>query len=113
MHKFERLGELTEELSAAYTTIVERFGLEPYDALSVCAALEVIASPLKLHALQGRGMTRRMGKFGMAAYYASLTAKAVEEVKLPISLTVNPIMESIIRILVDRGPLIEDDLKQD
>ncbi|HEV2596444.1 MAG TPA: hypothetical protein VGU01_14730 [Sphingomicrobium sp.] len=108
MYRYEGLDDLVANMTDAVAVVAAKHGLEVWDALTLCAVIESISSPLKLHKLKGSLLSRPMGEFGIKTYYASLIARAVEQIKSPHSLVVNPMMEAIIAALANEsGPMPE------
>jgi hypothetical protein len=95
MERYYDGDRLFGDVSRALQEALGKHGVELYSLLGVTTALEAIASPLKLHHLQGL-VGREMGKLGQQAYDASNVARRVALLQSPHSVTVNPLMECIV-----------------
>lgn len=95
MERYHAFDEVRDDMSSAIEAIAQRHGIDTAHPIAMMAVLEAIASPLKLHKLNGTPLTRAVGMAGSDAYEASLLARRVEEIKSPASLVVNPMMDSI------------------
>lgn len=110
MEGYYNFESIRDELTSAVEAVAERHDLELAHPLLLAAVLEVIASPLKLHKLQGTPLTRPVGTAGIDAYLTSLLARRVEEIKAPGSLIVNPLMDAAVATLRDGRVLDRSDL---
>ncbi|WP_030539562.1 hypothetical protein [Sphingobium sp. DC-2] len=111
MERYYDGDRLVEDVSRALQEVLGKHGVELYSLLGVTTALEAIASPLKFHHLQGIA-GHEMGKLGQLAYYASHIPRRVALLQSPHSLTVNPLMESIVVALKrTKVPLDADALR--
>lgn len=95
MKRYYDGDQILADVSRALEEALSRHGLEVYSLLGVTTVLEAISSPLKLHNLQGKA-GHEMGRLGQQAYYASTLARRIALLQSPHSLTVNPMMESIV-----------------
>lgn len=95
MQKFEKYAEMVAEVTRAINAAVTPYGLHTYSPLAVYAVLDAIASPLKSLAPNGPLAWDVCDK-GLQTYYASRLAAAVERLKSPSSLVVNPMMDAIV-----------------
>lgn len=111
MERYYDGDRLVDDVSRALQEALGKHGVELYSLLGVTTALEAIASPLKFHNLQGIA-GHEMGKLGQLAYYASHIPRRVALLQSPHSLTVNPLMESIVVALKrTKVPLDADALR--
>jgi hypothetical protein len=111
MRRYYDGDKLVVDVSRAIEDALARHDLEPYSLLGVTAVLEAIASPLKLHHLQGIA-GREMGRLGQQAYDASHAARRVALLQSPHSQIVNPMMESIVVALQRaKAPLDQEALR--
>ncbi len=95
MQKFEKYAEMAADVTRAINAAVSPYGLHTYSPLAIYAVLEAIASPLKSLATNGL-LAWDVCEKGLPTYYASRLAVAVERIKSPSSLIVNPMMEAIV-----------------
>lgn len=95
MNRYYDGDKLLEDVSRALEEALGNHGVQVYSLLGVTTVLEAIASPLKLHRLQGKA-GQEMGRLGQEAYYASTIPRRVALLQSPHSETVNPMMESIV-----------------
>lgn len=113
MEKYFDERGLLNDVDRALVQALAKHGLEPYHPLAVSTVLEVIASPLKFQ-IQATPLSRRVGKLGVETYLASRLLRAVELLKSPHSLIVNPMMDAAIVALVRRrGPIPKDEMLRD
>lgn len=111
MERFYDGDKLLEDVSRALEEALGKHNVEIYSLLGVTTVLEAIASPLKLHRLQGKA-GQEMGGLGQEAYYASTIPRRVALLQSPHSETVNPMMESIVVALTRaKAPLDEAALR--
>lgn len=111
MDRYHDGAKLLEEVNSALEEALRKHGVQLYSLLGLTTVLEAIASPLKLHHLQGIG-GREMGRLGQKAYEASIIPRRVALLQSPHSETVNPMMESVVVVLQRaKAPLNESDLR--
>lgn len=101
------------DVGNAINEALARHNLDPFDALALCAVLEAMASPFKLHHLRGTRLTREVGRFGQKAWNASCLARGIEEIKSPHSLVVNPMMDAIAGALVKKEVIADAELPRE
>lgn len=95
MQKFEKYAEMVADVTRAINAAVTPYGLHTYSPLAVYAVLDAIASPLKALAPNGPLAWDVCDK-GLQTYDASRLAAAVERLKSPSSVIVNPMMDAIV-----------------
>ena len=95
MYKFELFEEMSEEIARAVNLAVSKYGFGHHnEPLVVYALMDFMGSPLK--SLLSKGpLARDVGMKGFDAFMASRIAAAVEVLKSPSSLIVNPMMDAI------------------
>lgn len=113
MERRDDFEAVCADVGNAINEALARHNLDPFDALAVCAVVEAMASPFKLHRLRGTRLTREVGRFGQTAYNASLLARSIEEIKSPHSLVVNPMMDAIAGALAKRGSIVDAELPRE
>ena len=110
MERRDDFDAVCADVGNAISEALARHNLDPFDALALCAVVEAMASPFKLHHLRGTRLTREVGRFGQKAYNASCLARSIEEIKSPDSLVVNPMMDAIAGALADKGSIADAEL---
>lgn len=109
MQQFEKYAEMVEDVTRAINAAVTPYGLHTYSPLAVYAVLDAIASPLKSLAPKGP-LAWDVCEKGWQTYHASRLAAAVERLKSPSSLIVNPVMDAIVVALAHYGKPMPVDL---
>ena len=105
MERYFDERKLQDDVHSAITQALAGHGLEPYHPLAVSTVLEAIASPLKFQ-LQATPLSQKVGKLGVEIYFASSLLRAVELLKSPHSLIVNPMMDvATVALFRRREPL--------
>jgi hypothetical protein len=109
--RYYDLGTLSGEIARELETLADQNGLTSFHPIMICAVLEVIASPLKALLTKGP-LAAEVGENGLKTYYASRLLAAVEEIKSPHSMTVNPLMEAAVSAVRKHREVRESDLLQ-
>lgn len=108
MKRYYDYDKLRESCVDAVNRVAQEAGLEASHPLVTFAALDAIASSLKLLKITGSPLSRLPGRLGTDAYLASILARKVEELKSPHSLTVNGVMDEIVAALaVGKQPEVD------
>lgn len=105
--------KLQDDVDSAITKALAEHGLDPYHPLAVATVLVAISSPLKFM-LQATSLSHKVGKFGFETYSASRVLRAVELLKSPHSLIVNPMMDAAtVALLRRREPVPKTEMLRD
>ena len=99
MQKFEAFEEMRDDVARAVALVLSKYGFHNhYEPLVVYAVLDAIGSPLKSLMTKGP-LAQDVGIKGFDAFMASRIAAAVEVLKIPSSLIVNPMMDAIVAVV--------------
>lgn len=110
MYKFEAYQQMSDDIAQAIGVAVSRHGFgHQFHPLVVYAVLNTVGSPLKSLIAQGP-LARSVGMKGIETFYASRIAAAVEVLKSPSSLIVNPMMDAIAFAILKNSGLTANNL---